>query len=158
MGNNLKKYIFPCVIFIIMCFIISGFSSWITASNINFWYMNISKPSFTPPAWLFAPVWSVLYVLIGIAGGILWHSRKKETKAFYFYLMQLILNFSWSFVFFGAHQIGMATIILILIVVFVLMSIISAWQHQRAVSYLLLPYLCWVSFAMVLNITIFVLN
>lgn len=156
--TNWRRYLVPCISFIILCFVISGFASWVTANNITHWYVHLNKPVFTPPSWLFGPVWSVLYVMIGIAGGILWVNREVLKKSFCYYLAQLLLNFSWSFVFFGAKKLDVALVIILLIVCLTLLTIIFSWKAKRIIGYLLLPYLLWVSFASILNFSIMFLN
>ena len=101
-----KQLFFSCLFWVVLCLIISSFAGWVTNHNIADWFTQIQKPSFNPPSWVFAPVWICLYIMIGIAGGILWTMRVEYPAVFYVYLIQLVLNFAWSFIFFGGHQIG----------------------------------------------------
>lgn len=153
-----SKIIGSCIIWIVICLAISGLAGWVTSHNINPWYINLQKPSFNPPAWLFAPVWTVLYIMIGISGGLLWLSRKQNTLAFAFYIIQLALNFAWSFVFFGAHQTGWAAIEILVLLVFILLTIIYSYRTSKYAAWLLMPYFAWVCFASILNISIWYLN
>ena len=152
------SYILPCTVFITLCLVIAAFSGAVSETHIEGWFVQLNKPSFNPPAWLFAPVWTVLYILIGLSGGILWQYRKIVPKLFYYYLLQLIFNFAWSFIFFVNQQIGAALIDMLLLIVFVSLTIFYAWLKVRIVSYLLAPYWLWLCFALLLNFSIWLLN
>ena len=124
------------------------------------WYAQLAKPTFNPPAWVFAPVWTTLYVVIAIAG---WRvSRRHEGGAtrtsIWLWWSQLALNFLWSPVFFGVHLIGAAFVVLSLLFLTVLGFIIVTWPRDRLAALLFIPYAIWVAFAGVLNGSIFVLN
>ena len=157
---NKNKYsaFIPCVSFVIICFLISGVSGWVTSSHIHSWYLYLEKPSFTPPIWLFGPVWTVIYFMIGVSGGLLWARRNKLILAFSFYLIQLGFNFSWSFVFFGMQQIGWAFLNIIFLLFCILATIVFAYPNNKAASWMLVPYLFWVIFASILNFSLWQLN
>lgn len=121
------------------------------------WYAALAKPSFNPPGWLFAPVWSTLYVLIAIAGWRLWRGAR-ESLAMTLWWTQLALNFAWSPAFFSAHQIGLAFGIIAALLVVIFAFIAVSWRTDRTAALLFLPYAAWVSFATVLNGTIWALN
>lgn len=157
-AKNFRSYILPCFIFVVLCLVIAAFSGAVSETHIEGWFVQLNKPSFNPPAWLFAPVWTVLYILIGLSGGILWKYRQKTPKLFYCYLLQLIFNFAWSFIFFVSQQIGVALIDMLLLIVFVSLTIFYAWSRVRIVSYLLVPYWFWLCFALLLNFSIWLLN
>lgn len=158
MKKNIKPFLLPCVSFIVICLAISGLAGWVTESNIPNWFAMIQKPSFNPPNYIFGPVWTVLYIMIGISGGILWHYRKEAPKAFLFYIIQLVFNFLWSFIFFGAHQIGWAFIDIIVLAVFIAITICYAYKPSKTAAILLMPYLAWVIFACVLNGALWSIN
>lgn len=124
------------------------------------WFQNLNKPLFAPPDWVFVPVWIVLYILI-IASLILF-LKSKNTKskklAIFFYITQLLLNLSWRSIFFQLQEIGIALIVLGAIWIFTLLTIISFFRFSKLASLLLVPYLCWLSFAFYLNFGYFVLN
>jgi translocator protein len=147
-----------CTAWIVICLIISGLSGWVTQANIQSWYIHLQKPSFNPPNWLFGPVWTVLYIMIGISGGILWGERKKNSPAFYCYLLQLILNFAWSFIFFGAHLIGWALADIVAIMLTTTVTVILSFKRTKIAAYLLTPYLAWIIFALTLNAALWHLN
>jgi benzodiazapine receptor len=126
-------------------------------SVVGDWYGNLAKPAFNPPPWVFGPVWTVLYVFIAIAGWLVWQ-RDRSGWAMRLWAVQLLLNFLWTPVFFGAHRIGLALVIILLTVVAILSFVVSAWRKHRAAAVLFLPYAAWVAFASVLNAAIFLLN
>jgi benzodiazapine receptor len=120
-----------------------------------------NKPSFNPPNWIFGPVWTTLYVLMGIAFWLVWKSNAEfsiKKRAMTFFIIQLVLNFFWSILFFSFHQLGLALVEIILLWTFIVFSIISFFPISKTASYLLVPYVLWVSFASVLNFAIWKLN
>ncbi len=121
------------------------------------WYGGLAKPFFNPPGWVFAPTWTVLYVLIAIAG---WRTWRKEPAGWPMRLWwtQLLLNFLWSPVFFSAHLIGLALAVIFLLLVAIIAFIVLAWPKHRLVAWLFVPYAVWVTFASALNAAIFFLN
>ena len=121
------------------------------------WYAALAKPSFNPPGWIFGPVWTVLYALIAIAGWRTWQ-RNPSGSAMKLWGVQMVLNFLWSPVFFAAHQITTAFIIIIAMLVAILMFIVSSWQTDRVAALLFMPYAAWVAFATLLNGSIAWLN
>jgi benzodiazapine receptor len=121
------------------------------------WYAGLNKPSFNPPAWLFGPVWTVLYVLIAVAG---WRTFERDRRGWPMRLWwaQLALNFLWSPVFFAAHRIGLALVVILLMLAAILGFIVTAWRQDRVAAWLFALYAAWVAFASVLNGSIWMLN
>ncbi len=121
------------------------------------WYARLAKPAFNPPNWIFAPVWTILYVLIAIAG---WRIFERDRRSWPMKLWwgQLALNFLWSPVFFAAHQVGFALIVVLLLLAGIVAFIAAAWRQDRAAAWLFAPYAVWVAFASVLNGAIWLLN
>ena len=152
------KRTLPAIFFIALCLLISGISGWVTQHGMQDWYVQLQKPSFNPPAWVFAPVWTTLYILIGIAGGQLWRQRQTNRVGYHAYLLQLAFNFAWSFIFFGAHQIGWALLDLICLLIALSVTLYQALKHCRSAFWLLLPYQLWSLFAAVLNWSLWQLN
>ena len=140
------------------CFAISALGALATAGSVDTWYRTLAKPSFNPPNWIFGPVWSVLYIMIGIAGGLLWMLKSQYPELMVLFFIQLIFNFAWSFIFFGAHRIGLALIDIFLMWVFIGLTILFSFWAVPLVAYLLFPYFLWVSFAAVLNVELWRLN
>jgi benzodiazapine receptor len=144
---------------ILLPLIIGGISGYFTASNIESWYVTLNKPSFNPPNYLFGPVWTSLYVLMGISFFLIWNSTKAgKNKLIGIYLFQLALNFLWSFIFFKFHALGIAAIEIIILWMSILMMIIMFYKTNKWAGLINIPYLLWVSFASVLNISIYLLN
>lgn len=121
------------------------------------WYAGLVKPSFNPPAWLFGPVWTVLYVLIAIAGWRVWQ-RDRSGWPMKLWWAQMALNFLWTPVFFGAHQLALALVVILLMLVAILAFITTAWRRDRMGAWLFVPYAAWVAFASLLNGSIWILN
>ena len=131
-----------------------------TASGVNGWYVTLHKPVFNPPNYLFGPVWTVLYILMGISFYIILQSRNPilKTRAIVIFCIQLFLNFCWSFLFFKFHLVGLAFIEIICIWLSILIMIITFYRINKTASYIQIPYLLWVSFASILNGCIWALN
>lgn len=138
----------------------AGFiGSYFTVSAIPTWYVTLNKPSFSPPNWVFGPVWTALYILMGISFYLVWISRKKaKQKAIKLFLIQLTLNAAWSIIFFGMKNPALALIDVIALWVTIILTIKYFYPITRTATYLLTPYLLWVSFASILNLMIWLLN
>ena len=121
------------------------------------WYAALHKPPFNPPNWIFAPVWSVIYVLIAVAGWRTWE-RERYGVAMALWGAQMFLNFIWSPVFFSAHRIDLALAVIVALLISIAGFIAVCWRTDRAASLLFLPYAAWVSFATLLNASIWLLN
>jgi tryptophan-rich sensory protein len=122
------------------------------------WYAGLTKASFNPPDWIFAPVWAVLYVMIAIAGWRIWLRNRWRSPAMKLWIAQIALNFSWTPVFFGAHAPTAALVIIVLLLCTIVAFIVAAWLRDRAAAWLFVPYALWVTFAAVLNAVIVALN
>jgi tryptophan-rich sensory protein len=149
------------IISILIPVLVGAISGYFTTSGVNGWYALANKPWFNPPNWIFAPVWSTLYVLMGIALFLVWKSTAatgiKQT-AIVLFAVQLVLNFFWSLIFFKLQQPGWAFAEIILMWVMILLTILWFGKISSAAAWLLVPYICWVSFASVLNYSIWKLN
>jgi translocator protein len=143
----------------VLCFGAAGLGSAVTTSSIQGWYGSLIKPSFNPPNWIFAPVWTMLYILMAIALAVAWNSKskKKENGIRYFY-MQLALNVLWSVLFFGLHIPVLALLEIIVLWVTIYLTMREFFNVSKFSGWLLVPYLAWVSFATILNASIVVLN
>ena len=131
-----------------------------TASNIGGWYSTLSKPGFNPPNWIFGPVWTLLYILMGLALFLIWKQpvSNKRSNSLWLFFVQLFLNFIWSFLFFYFHKTGLALVDIIILWIFIILTIISFSRLSKTAAWLLVPYICWVSFASILNGAIYHLN
>lgn len=121
------------------------------------WYQSLDKPSFQPPSWIFAPVWTVLYILIAIAGARTW-LRAPGSRLVQIWFVQMVLNFLWSPAFFGYQRPGLGLMVIIPLVIAVGAFLALAWNRDRASAWMFVPYLAWVSFAALLNLSIVLLN
>lgn len=121
------------------------------------WFATLHKPAFNPPGWVFGPVWTTLYVMIGVAGWRLWRAHR-DSGAMALWWVQLLLNYLWSPAFFGLQSPALALAVIIALLAAIVATIVAAWRRDRVTALLLLPYAAWVSFATVLNASIVALN
>lgn len=136
-------------------------ASLFTRPQIAGWYATLNKPSFNPPNWLFAPVWTTLYLLIAIAAWLVWQRRNDSTlyaNTRNAYVIQLILNFAWSGVFFGLQQTLGGLVVIVFLWLSIAVNILLFGKFSKTAAWLMVPYLLWVSFATVLNLYIYLLN
>lgn len=146
---------------IVICFLAGGLGSIFTVSAIPTWYAHLNKPFFSPPNWIFGPVWTTLYVLMGISLYLIWirgFKTKKVRDAIVLFIIQLILNAIWSPVFFGYKNLLLAFVIIIAMIFYVVKTILAFSKIDKKASYLLYPYLAWISFASILNFSVWFLN
>ena len=146
----------------ILFFIITYSASLIGGlATINFkepWYSLIIRPSFSPPDWVFAPVWTTLYFMMTLSVWLFWHSTNRDMKTVYIYFIHIIVNTTWSITFFVFHQIAISILVLVILITLIIILIKNFKRVNLISSYLMIPYLLWCCFALVLNISIFVLN
>lgn len=121
------------------------------------WYAGLEKPPWNPPGWVFGPVWTLLYILMGIAAWMVWKGQGFSIPI-YIFLFQLALNALWSYLFFGINRPDLAFIEIAVLWVFILFTMVLFWKVRTAAGVLFIPYLLWVSFASVLNFTLWKLN
>jgi tryptophan-rich sensory protein len=145
---------------ILLPLLIGGISGYASASGINIWYMGLNKPFFNPPNYLFGPVWSMLYILMGISFYRILQSQDSELKrkAILIFCIQLVLNFCWSFLFFRFQMLAISFIEIIIMWISIATMIYTFTKIDKTAAYLQIPYLLWVSFASVLNGAIWFLN
>ena len=147
---------------VMTCLVVGYLSGMVTRESITTWYPTLVKPFFNPPNWIFAPVWTALYIMMGFAGGIVWtkidQDEKMVKKAFLFFIIQLGLNALWSFIFFYLHNPLLAFIEIIILLLVIFETYSQFKKIDKIAGYLFIPYLCWVSFAMILNASIWWLN
>jgi translocator protein len=124
------------------------------------WYASLNKPSWNPPSWLFGPAWSLLYVMMAVAAWLVWREGgwKAQRRALGLFLVQWLLNALWTPLFFGLHRPGLAFAEIVALWLFLFLTVTSFWRVSKVAGALLLPYLAWVTFATVLNLTIWRLN
>ena len=154
----LKNKILSFILFALITYSASIIGSIATIEFKEPWYSLLSKPTFNPPSWIFAPVWTTLYLMMTIAVWNFWHSKNRDMNTVYIYFIHLIFNTTWSIVFFVFHK-----LILALIVLFILISLITVllfrFKRVNMVSfYMMTPYLLWCCFALILNFNLILLN
>ncbi|WP_396591530.1 TspO/MBR family protein [Allomuricauda sp. R78024] len=157
----MKKKVVYILIAVTVCLLIGFLSSFATQSSVNDWYLTLNKPNFNPPNWIFAPVWTSLYILMGIAAGIVWskgfHHIWVKT-ALYHFGFQLLFNALWSIVFFGFKSPSWALLVILLLLTLIILTIKWFKVVSKTAAFLLIPYLLWVLFASLLNYKIWELN
>ncbi|OGE31019.1 TspO protein [Candidatus Daviesbacteria bacterium RIFCSPHIGHO2_01_FULL_44_29] len=155
--KNLPKLI----ISVISCELVGFLGTSFTISAIPTWYATLSKPFFAPPNWIFGPVWTLLYLMMGVAFYLIWKQgwkKKKVKTAGNYFLAQLVLNFIWSPIFFGLRSPLIALLVIVAMWALIVLTMKKFYPLSRLASYLLIPYMLWVSFAILLNAAIVVLN
>jgi benzodiazapine receptor len=149
------------IIAILLCESVGISSALLASASNNLWFDNLIKPTWNPPAYLFGPVWTTLYLLMGISLGIIWNNKateQKKYKAYFLFATQLFLNFWWSILFFNFHSPALALLDIVLMIITIVLTIISFSSFSKTASWLLVPYIAWVSFAAFLNYSIWNLN
>lgn len=142
-------------------FAAAALGGWITASSVETWYPTLQKPSWNPPSWLFAPVWTVLYLLMGLAAWRIWRLGWQEPAvrgALLFFALQLVFNVAWSFLFFGFQRLDLALLEILVLLALIVVTVLRFGALDRLAGWLLVPYLLWTAFASALNATIWWLN
>ncbi len=144
---------------IVLCQLAGIIGALFTTSQIEGWYALLDKPFFQPPSWVFGPVWTVLYTMMGIALFLIIQSPTSgKSKVYISFGMQLVVNTLWTLVFFGAHQVGTALAVIIVLLASIVWTMWEMRSHSTIAMWLMAPYLSWVLFASVLNAAVFVLN
>ena len=154
----LKNKILSFILFTLATYSASAIGGFATITFKEPWYSLLIKPSFNPPDWIFAPVWTTLYLMMTIAIWIFWHSKNRDMKTVYIYLIHLIFNTTWSVVFFVLHKMILALLILIILIYLIIILTLRFKRVSLLSSYLMIPYLLWCFFALMLNISLILLN
>jgi benzodiazapine receptor len=156
-----RQRITNIIVWITICLAVSILGALFSKNASSDWYNELVKPQFMPPAWVFGIVWPILYIFMGIAASIVWQAgiQRREVKtAIILFFAQLILNLLWTPIFFGLYMIGFALLDIVILWFFILLTIITFWKVKKLSALFLIPYICWVTFAIFLNASIFVLN
>jgi len=169
--KNKKSFFIKALILVIICEIIGITAGIATAEGVTSWFQTIEKPFFNPPSWLFAPVWTILYFLMAISAALVWHTgtnngqeklfemeSNKVRIALGLFVIQLVLNFFWSFIFFKYHLLLAAFIEIITMLIFIIFTTIHFYKIHKTAGFLMIPYILWVSFASLLNFSLWWLN
>ena len=154
----LKNKFLSFLLFALITYSASAIGGMATISFKEPWYSLLIKPSFNPPDWIFAPVWTTLYLMMTIAIWIFWHSKGRNMNTVFIYFIHLIINTTWSVVFFVFHKIFFSLIVLITLI-FLIIILIIRFRRVNVISYyLMIPYLLWCFFALILNMSLLILN
>ena len=147
---------------LIVCLLVGYSASLVTRPSVESWYPTLIKPIFNPPNWIFMPMWTLLYILMAVAAGLVWDKIKEQNevvkKALAFFLIQLTLNAIWSYLFFGLKNPMLALIEIALLWLMIYETYLKFIKINKTAGYLLIPYLAWVAFAAILNASIWWLN
>ena len=154
----LKNKFISFILFFIITYSASFIGGMATISFKEPWYSELIKSNYNPPDWIFAPVWTTLYLMMTLAIWFFWHSKNRDMNTIYIYFIHIVFNTTWSIVFFGLHQILFALIVL-LILIFLIIILIIRFKRVNLVSYyLMIPYLLWTFYALFLNFNLLILN
>ena len=154
----LKNKFISFILFFIITYSASFIGGMATISFKEPWYSELIKSNYNPPYWIFAPVWTALYLMMTLAIWFFWHSKNRDMNTIYIYFIHIVFNTTWSIVFFGLHQILFALIVL-LILIFLIVILIIRFKRVNLVSYyLMIPYLLWTLYALFLNFNLLILN
>ena len=154
----LKNRFISFILFFIITYSASFVGGLVTINFKEPWYSELVRSNFTPPDWVFAPVWTTLYLMMTLAIWFFWHSKNRDFKTVYIYLIHIFFNTTWSVVFFGFHNISLALINLIILIFLIIVLILRFKSVNNVSSYLMIPYLLWTSYALFLNINLLILN
>jgi benzodiazapine receptor len=157
-----KRELLALLGFVVLCFAAAGFGALFTTPRTSpgGWYSQIQKPSWTPPSWLFGPVWSALYLMMAMAGWWVWRQGGwgAQRGALTLFLVQLVLNAAWSGLFFGLRSPSLGMIGIVLLWIAILLTVLAFFRVSPLTGWLMVPYFLWVSYASALNFTIWRLN
>ena len=154
----LKNKFVSFVLFVAVTFLASFIGRFATISSKEPWYSSLNKSFLTPPDWIFAPVWTTLYLFMAIAIWHAWHKNKKNFNLVFIYIIHLFFNTTWSIVFFVYHNIFLALINLIILIFLIILLMVKFKKVSKLSFYIMIPYLLWCCYALILNTTLFILN
>ena len=154
----LKNKFISFFLFLIITFSASFVGGMVTIRFKEPWYSQLIKSNFNPPDWVFAPVWTTLYLMMTLAIWFYWHSKNREMNTLYIYFIHIVFNTTWSIVFFGLHQILLALIVLMILIILIIILILKFKRANYVSSYLMIPYLLWSCYALFLNFNLYILN
>ncbi|MDB9698568.1 tryptophan-rich sensory protein [Candidatus Pelagibacter sp.] len=154
----LKNKILSFILFALITYSASIIGSIATIEFKEPWYSLLSKPTFNPPSWIFAPVWTTLYLMMTIAVWNFWHSKNRDMNTVYIYFIHLIFNTTWSIVFFVFHKLILALIVLFILISLIIVLLFRFRRVNRVSFYMMIPYLLWCCFALILNLNLILLN
>jgi benzodiazapine receptor len=154
----LKNKLLTFILFFIVTFSASFIGGIVSIYYKDPWYSLLTKPSFNPPDWIFAPVWTTLYLMMTFSIWIFWHSKRKEIQTVYIYFIHIVVNTTWTIVFFLLHNLVLAAVILALLIIMITVMICRFKSVNLISVYLMIPYLLWCLYALILNVSLINLN
>jgi translocator protein len=154
----LKNKFLSFLLFALITYASSFIGAFVTMSFKEPCYSLINKPTFNPPSWIFAPVWTTLYLMMTIAIWFFWHSKNRDMNTIYIYFIHIVFNTTWSIVFFGFHKIFYALLVLLILIFLITILIIRFKRVNMLSFYLMIPYLLWCCYALLLNFNLLILN
>ena len=154
----LKNKILSFILFALITYSASIIGSIATIEFKEPWYSLLSTPTFNPPSWIFAPVWTTLYLMMTIAVWNFWHSKNRDMNTVYIYFIHLIFNTTWSIVFFVFHKLILALIVLFILISLIIVLLFRFRRVNMVSFYMMIPYLLWCCFALILNLNLILLN
>jgi tryptophan-rich sensory protein len=154
----LKNKFISFILFFIITYSASFIGGMVTISLKEPWYSQLVKSNYNPPDWVFAPVWTTLYLMMTLAIWFYWHSKNREMNTIYIYFIHVVFNTTWSIVFFGMHQILLALIVLMILIFLIIILILKFKRVNYTSSFLMIPYLLWCCYALFLNFNLYILN
>ena len=153
-----KNKFLSFILLLIFTYSASFIGGMVTISFKEPWYSQLVKSNYNPPDWVFAPVWTILYLMMTIAIWLYWHSRNRDINTIYIYFIHIVFNTTWSIIFFGLHQILLALVILMILIILIIILILRFKYVNKVSSYLMIPYLLWCCYALFLNFNLYILN
>jgi len=156
--NMLKNKFISFFLFFIITYSASFIGGMTTIRFKEPWYSQLMKSNFNPPDWVFAPVWTTLYLMMTLAIWFYWHSKNRNMNTVYIYFIHIVFNTTWSIVFFGLHQILLALIVLVILIILIIILIIRFKRVNYVSTCLMIPYLLWTCYALFLNFNLYILN
>ena len=156
--NMLKNKFLSLILFFIITISASFIGGLVSIIFREPWYSGLVKSNYNPPDWIFAPVWTTLYVMMTLAIWFFWHSNKRDINTVYIYFIHIVFNATWSVVFFGLHQLFLALVVLIILITFIIILIVRFKRVNFVSYYLMIPYLLWCLYALFLNYNLLILN
>ena len=161
MASSRARDILRLVVSIVISQLAGGLGAIFTTPAIPTWYASLNKPAFNPPNTVFFPVWTTLYTLMGIAAFLVWRKGLHERRvrvALVIFVIQLVLNLAWTIIFFGLYSLFGAVVAIVFLWIAIVINIVAFWRISKAAGALLIPYILWVSFAGLLNVSVWMLN
>lgn len=147
------------VVCMVVCYGAAAVGGLATGGSVSGWFQTLKRPSFQPPDWLFGPVWTLLYGLMAVSAWLVYvKTGRVRSTPMTLFVVQLVLNVAWSIIFFGLHRPGLAVFDIVALWVAIIATIVAFWRISMTAGVLMLPYLAWVTFASVLNVSLWHLN